>query len=122
MLALVPKPRRIKKPAELKVKCWICGAGAADHLHYGEFSNQSIQLRYIVCFKEQFAATAAVPFSGDQGTETMCVWTKILSVRSRLITGILLCENYYSNSNSLHFQKAMQALPLHTLSGGGDAT
>lgn len=35
MLPSAPKPRRIKKPAELKVKCWICGAGAADHLHYG---------------------------------------------------------------------------------------
>ena len=29
------KLRRIKKPAELKVKCWICKAPAADHIHYG---------------------------------------------------------------------------------------
>ena len=30
------KPKRIKKPAELKVKCWICKAPAAEHIHYGE--------------------------------------------------------------------------------------
>lgn len=30
------KPRRIKRPAELKVKCWICKAPAAEHIHYGE--------------------------------------------------------------------------------------
>ena len=38
------KPRRIKKPAELKVKCWICKAPAAEHIHYGGRNSLYIQI------------------------------------------------------------------------------
>ena len=37
------KVRRVKKPVELKEKCWICRAPAAEHMHYGGWLTAGIK-------------------------------------------------------------------------------
>ena len=36
------KPKRIKKPVQLKAQCWICRAPAAEHVHYGNMTSWCI--------------------------------------------------------------------------------
>ena len=89
MFPAEPKPKRIKKPVDLKVLCWICGAAAADHLHYGEqfLAVGKVDIDTIGHVQELFAATAAEHSSEDLATGNMSVWTRVTYALLRLIIG-----------------------------------